>query len=493
MDTEKKSSIYPAPGGTGPSAAKPAGGRKFPSGGGSSFYERLAEAGYITGRRYDAVKNAFLSYKTPGSRPKRIRTRITRSGETFGAGRKIVGKLCVVGGYLRLFLALDPKNYNQDKYHHKDYSEVLRYAKFPFMIKLSSERQVRYAEELIDDVMLGAGFERDPDYASCDQAQIFGKAKRSAPASSSLRIGAGSAADETAAAISTDLFGDTSEDTAEEAAAGTAEETAENAASDIVDPDQIWVKLPVKAAVLDKYGDRIGKVRDSVWYDLEGYEQGRFSKEEDNVFLYSDGVKSGYLDGNNNIISVSNRYVATLKRFDPRWLFAMLALLLIVTVFTTVMCILLINRSSSPDYAPVLFVATEGGEKWGLSEEIPVFYNEVFGDSVVAPGMTGSYRFKFENQNPDPLLYSLTFTEENEYGISVAYRLKRDGAYICGSDGYVPVADISIEDMTIEALSDSVFELEWTWMHNDDIDTLAGESGACYVLRITLEAQLDMR
>ena len=140
-----------------------------------SFAERMGEAGYIAGRRYDAVKNAFLAYKTAERKPKNVRSRISRSGETFYAGRKVLGKVCLVGGYIRLFLALDPKLYNVEKYHHKDYSEVVRYAKFPFMIKLSSDRQEKYAEELIGELLLLNGFVRDEEYVVKDQANIFKK------------------------------------------------------------------------------------------------------------------------------------------------------------------------------------------------------------------------------------------------------------------------------------------------------------------------------
>src|SRR5699024_11919946 len=65
--------------------------------------------------RYDAVKNAFLSYVTATKKPRAVASRINRSGETFGVGKKILGRLRIVGGYLRLFLPLDPKQFNADK------------------------------------------------------------------------------------------------------------------------------------------------------------------------------------------------------------------------------------------------------------------------------------------------------------------------------------------------------------------------------------------
>ena len=128
-----------------------------------TFSERMGEAGYVAGRRYDAVKNAFLSYRPVDARKTRLlKIRMTRSGETFTSGRKPLAKLCLVGGYLRLFLSLDPKAYSVDKYHHKDYSDVLRYESYPMMIKLTSDRQVRNAVSLIDDLMTSNGYEPNP-------------------------------------------------------------------------------------------------------------------------------------------------------------------------------------------------------------------------------------------------------------------------------------------------------------------------------------------
>lgn len=123
-----------APADPGPAPAERAGAFALPAGSARAaaprnFAARMGDAGYVVGRRYDAIKNAFLSYRPAGKKGRSLRARITRGGETFGFGRTVIAKLCLVGGYLRLFLALDPKAYNVQKYHQKDYSEVARYAK----------------------------------------------------------------------------------------------------------------------------------------------------------------------------------------------------------------------------------------------------------------------------------------------------------------------------------------------------------------------------
>ena len=436
-----------------------------------SFAERMGEAGYVTGRRYDAVKNEFLAYKTKEKKPKNVRARITRSGETFRSGRQVLAKLCLVGGYLRLFLALDPKQYNEDKYHHKDYTEVVRYAKFPFMIKLSSDRQVRYARELIGELLLLNGFVRDEEYVEKDQANIFKKPYRRKAAQPAE-------AEPSIVYVPVAREDDDDEIAAEE---------------DIGEPECIDVKLPRRAVVVNKQRERIGKVRGGVWEDEEGNEQGVFVKNETNVFVYSNNERIGYVDKNDNILSPANKYIATLRRAGRFWLLLLLLLLLLLTVVSVALSAYFLTRSDNTDYAPVIFVATDDGTSWEDTENLPVFFSEEFGDAKAMPGMSGSYRFVFENRNDDAVGYSLGFSETNEYGISILYRLKRDGAYISGTEGYVTPEQLSMEGLTIEARSSSVFELEWTWKDNDAADTQAGENEAVYTLSISFSAQVEQR
>ena len=447
-----------------------------------NFAARMGDAGYVVGRRYDAIKNAFLSYRPAGKKGRSLRARITRGGETFGCGRTVIAKLCLVGGYLRLFLALDPKAYNVQKYHHKDYSEVARYAKLPFMLRLTSDRQVRYAIELIDVLMRSHGFVPDENYIPSDQAGIFEqRGRRRARVVYIERPGG------LPPAVGELAADDGEEDDAD--ALPSDEALQEEAAAGI--PVAVDVRLPVRAAVIDREGNRVGKVRKSVWYDNEDNDLGFFRKEETNVFFYGGGVRTGYVDGNNNVLTLSDGYMATLRRF--RW--AVLAVILVIVALATALSVILsaylMDRSQNTDYAPVLFVAGEDGTSWAETENIPVFMNERFGDTVIAPGMSGSYEFVFENRNAHALEFAFTFGEENEYGIRLVYRLRRDGVYIAGSDGALTAEELSVSGMTIEAHSSSVFEIEWQWLHDDAADTAAGENGAQYTLQIAFSASVS--
>lgn len=448
------------------------------------FAVRMGDAGYVNGRRYDAVKNAFLSYKPAEKRKRPLRARITGSCETFGSGRSVYAKLALVGGYLRLFLALDPKLYSEQKYHHKDYSEVARYAKTPFMIKLSSDRQVKHALDLIDEVMRANGYVPDETYVPKDQAGVFKKTRKKpkvvyvdreveVPAEPQI------------------VYVDREVPAAAEVAAAEPEIryiTVPAPAEEVEpgEPGALDVKLPTRGRVYDREGNRIGTLRASVWYDGEEEEVGAFRKEETNVFFY-DGTaaRAGYVDANDNILSLGNKYIATIRRIRL-WPLLLIILLAALTLVSVILSAYFLSRSGGGT-AEFVFVADADGTAWEDTENLPVFMNERFGDTVIAPGMEGSYTFAFENRNENALVFSLTFSEDNEYGIGLMYRLKRDGVYISGTE-YVAAEEISTEGMTIEASSSSVFQIEWFWQDNDPVDTEAGENGATYTLHISFAA-----
>lgn len=255
------------------------------------------------------------------------------------------------------------------------------------------------------------------------------------------------------------------------------------------EPEDIDVRLPERATVVDEQGIRIGKIRDGVWYDKKNEPRGEFVKEASNVYVYKGSVRTGYLDKNDNILTLQNQYLATIRRPDRIKIAFAVLLVALLTALTVVLSAYFMLRSENY-YAPVLFIATENGASWEESEELPVFFNDQFGDEKACPGMSGNYRFVFENRNADALEYSLKFVEQNEYGIEIVYRLKRDNSYIAGNSGYVRAEELSREALTIEAESSTVFELEWYWRDNDAADTVAGENEAVYRLKISLSAQV---
>ena len=256
----------------------------------------------------------------------------------------------------------------------------------------------------------------------------------------------------------------------------------------------IEVKRPKRGRVRDRAGTELGKLRRGVWYDNDKNRRGEFIKEDDkNVYLYEgeneNRRRTGYVDKHNNIHTLQNEYVGTIVHARTPWLLILCILLALITALTCILCAWALSRSESP-YAPIIFATEEDGTNWEDREDLSVFYNQTFGDKVIVPGMTGAYRFRMQNNSPDPIVYSLTFSETNEYGIAMRYRLKRDGVYIAGEEGYVTVEELCMEDLSVEEESITLFELEWIWAHNDPVDTVAGENEAMYYLHIDFLAEV---
>ena len=132
-----------------------------------TFAQRMSGAGYVTGRQYDAIKNELLSYR-PAKKGKKLRCVLSKQGESFLFGRKTLALLRISGTTLRLFVALNPSEYPESRYHHKDMSETARYARCPMMVRLTSDRQVRHAQELIGILMEKNGL-KSPVYVGDTQ------------------------------------------------------------------------------------------------------------------------------------------------------------------------------------------------------------------------------------------------------------------------------------------------------------------------------------
>ncbi len=118
-----------------------------------SYISRLIQADDELKERYTTVKREMLSYK-------KVKSRISWGAESFGVGRIKVAKLTVRGKILWLNLNLSPSDYAGSKYPVFDSSEQKKFADVPLALRIKSNRSLKYALELIGDVMDGHGIAR---------------------------------------------------------------------------------------------------------------------------------------------------------------------------------------------------------------------------------------------------------------------------------------------------------------------------------------------
>jgi len=112
----------------------------------TSFMSRLIQAEAPIQDYYTVVKNYLLSFKG-------VKARTSWNFESFNKGRIQCAKLNVKGNAFQVYLGLEPSEYSEEKYHFVDVSDKPKLDKVPMMLKVKSDRSLKYAIELIDEVM----------------------------------------------------------------------------------------------------------------------------------------------------------------------------------------------------------------------------------------------------------------------------------------------------------------------------------------------------
>lgn len=118
----------------------------------TSFMSRLIQSAPSVQEYYSTVKNRLLCFKG-------VKARTSWSFESFNKGRLQCAKLNVKGSTLLVYLALDPKEYNAHKYYFTDVSDKPKLFDVPMLLKIKSERSLKYTLELIDEMMRKADIE----------------------------------------------------------------------------------------------------------------------------------------------------------------------------------------------------------------------------------------------------------------------------------------------------------------------------------------------
>jgi len=116
------------------------------------FQVRMAMAEKDLLTNYNTLKNYILSYG--------VKSRISNSGDTFRIHRETFVKVTIAGKGLKLYYALNPKDYDNSTIPVQNVSHKAIYAEIPCVLKVKSSLSVKRAMQLVDDVMHGKGLEQ---------------------------------------------------------------------------------------------------------------------------------------------------------------------------------------------------------------------------------------------------------------------------------------------------------------------------------------------
>ncbi len=111
-----------------------------------SFLAKLILAQNPSQAYYTEIKNYLLSYSG-------VKSRVSWKHDSFFVGRFQVAKIKISGKTLLVCLPLNPKQFNKNKYHFYDMSAYTQYEKTPFVMRVRSDRALKYTMELINMVM----------------------------------------------------------------------------------------------------------------------------------------------------------------------------------------------------------------------------------------------------------------------------------------------------------------------------------------------------
>lgn len=115
----------------------------------TSFLDKMANIDDNLKQKYNELKAHLLSWD--------LKSRISKSGDTFRKSYKMYARITVSGKSLKLYLALDPKSYEGTTYPVQDVSAKKAFAEIPCMIKVKSDLSLNRAKKLVDDMFIDSG------------------------------------------------------------------------------------------------------------------------------------------------------------------------------------------------------------------------------------------------------------------------------------------------------------------------------------------------
>ena len=109
------------------------------------FISKMMFAPYETKEYYNEIKNYLQLYRAKGRNSARCESYRYKG---------LVAKVALGGKSIKVFLAIDPSFIDENpKYHLKNVSDKKQYAEVPVMIKVRSQRALKYFKELVDYMM----------------------------------------------------------------------------------------------------------------------------------------------------------------------------------------------------------------------------------------------------------------------------------------------------------------------------------------------------
>lgn len=140
------------------------------------------------------------------------------------------------------------------------------------------------------------------------------------------------------------------------------------------------------------------------------------------------------------------------------------------------------------DYILNYFRVVSEGIVWSTEQEINIFDNRFYSDSIIAPGVNGQYDFTVENTGEKLVNYNFVFEELNNKNINLQYKIKMNGEYII--DKWTRIQNISLPSYELQPYTNANYTIEWEWIDAENDTSIGMDSqNASYILKININTQ----
>lgn len=128
------------------------------------FAEKMLLAEKKVQGYYDTINNEFNSFR-------QMHARVSVAGVSYRFGRDLVAKITYRGKTMKLHLALKIKDYDENIYFQQDMKSVKAYKEVPFTVKVKSDRGLKNALVLVNEMCNKHGIEKKTRYQTIDSIE----------------------------------------------------------------------------------------------------------------------------------------------------------------------------------------------------------------------------------------------------------------------------------------------------------------------------------
>lgn len=166
-------------------------------------------------------------------------------------------------------------------------------------------------------------------------------------------------------------------------------------------------------------------------------------------------------------------YVGTIQKFTPVLYWSLGGILLgVIAVLILLLCYL--PRCPKQRIPNISLEASSSLDQWKETEDHQISLFRVKNqneESILYPGMVGSYQMTIKNKGNEDLIYEFEWKENNDCELPIGYTIQIDDEYIIGNEKeFVKIKDFSNVQLELKKKKTSTIMITYCWIEEDEKD-----------------------